>query len=205
MNNDVAARKDHDAIFDPLKEAVVQEAMDHHVWDSKALNYLRVIQLNAIEDRAVPDRRSWDSACTFMQRAASARLEDVKRQLTEARGPGWFSKWVYWQTPSADNHFCCAVQDELNQILQNDPVGYLFFIFYYLLSFAISKRVVQDHKQALTDEDITVVRRAIETKGIIDVPTEVIRRQWKMVFKRHFLEKIVQVSFTFFWLQHCDI
>ncbi|KIH54291.1 hypothetical protein ANCDUO_15564, partial [Ancylostoma duodenale] len=136
VNHD-ASRSDHDPIFDPLKEAVVQEAMSSHQWDSKALDYLRVIQLNAMDDRAVPDRKSWDSACHFMGQTASNRLAAVKKQLNDARGPGWVSRWVFWQTPSADNHFASAVQDELATMLASDP----------------------DHKQALTDEDIMVNSR----------------------------------------------
>ncbi|EYB89696.1 hypothetical protein Y032_0228g2851 [Ancylostoma ceylanicum] len=172
VNHDASSRNDHDPIFDPLKEAVVQEAMASHQWDSKALDYLRVIQLNAMDDRAVPDRKSWDSACHFMGQTASNRLAAVQKQLSDARGPGWVSRWVFWQTPSADNHFASAVQDELATMLAGDP----------------------EHKQALTDEDILVVRRNLETKGVIEVPSETIRRQWNLMYKKHFLEKTIQNS-----------
>uniref|UniRef100_A0A1I7XDV7 dynamin GTPase n=1 Tax=Heterorhabditis bacteriophora TaxID=37862 RepID=A0A1I7XDV7_HETBA len=184
VNQDAATRKDHDVIFDPLKEAVIEEAVCSHNWDNKALDYLRVIQLNAMEDRAIPDKRSWDSACHFMGKvislfkAASERLSEVKTQLSEARGPGWISRWFYWITPTVDNHFASAVQDELTLMLVNDP----------------------EHKQALTDEDVTVIRRNLETKGVMDVPTDMIRRQWKLMFKKHFLEKTVQVYSLFEFL-----
>ncbi|WKX97122.1 hypothetical protein Q1695_013071 [Nippostrongylus brasiliensis] len=172
VKNDTASRSDHDTIFDPLKEAVIEEAMSAHHWDNKALDYLRVIQLNAMEDRAVSDKRSWDSACQFMGKSASDRLNAVKQQLTDARGPGWVSRWILWQTPSAENHFSGAVQDELGVMLSNNP----------------------EHKQSLTDEDILVIKRNLETKGIIEVPTETIRRQWNLMYKKHFLEKLVQNS-----------
>ncbi|CAO4363923.1 unnamed protein product [Caenorhabditis nigoni] len=172
INQDARTRKDHDPVFDPLKEAVIEEAMLTHGWDDKAMDYLRVIQLNAMEDRAVQDKRSWDSACNFLHKAASERLASVKKQLTEDRGPGWASKWLMWKTPTVDNHYSCVIQDELYSILQADP----------------------EHKQALTDDDITVIRRNIEVKGVPDVPTETIRKQWKLVFKKHFLERIINSS-----------
>lgn len=172
VKNDAASRGEHDKLFDPLKDAVIQEAMSAHHWDNKALDYLRVIQLNAMEDRAIPDRKSWDSACQFMGKTAANRLAIVNQQLNDARGPGWVSRWIFWKTPSADNHFASAIQDELTSMLANEP----------------------EHKQSLTDEDILVVRRNLETKGVIEVPTETIRRQWNLMYKKHFLEKTIQNS-----------
>ncbi|CAI4224118.1 unnamed protein product [Auanema sp. JU1783] len=166
------SKRDHDSLFDDLKTFVLEEAMSTHVWDGKALDYLRVIQLNAMEDKVVPDRKAWESACNFMLKTAQARLEHIEKKLSEARGPSLFSKWVYWMTPSADNHFASAAQDEITQIFETDP----------------------EHKQALTDEDITVIRRSLESKGFIEMPVDIIRQQWKLMFKRHFLKRIIQSS-----------
>lgn len=44
-------RKDHDDIFDQLKAAVITTAVSNHVWEDKAAEVLRVIQLNTLEDR----------------------------------------------------------------------------------------------------------------------------------------------------------
>lgn len=79
-----------------------------------------------------------------------------------------------------------VVRCRMNSITLLKLIRYILFQSVYFFFF-------QDHKQPLTDEDITVVKRAMETKGIIDVPIDVIRRQWKLIYKRHFLEKIVQV------------
>ena len=49
---DVAKKKkDHDDIFDQLKGAVVDTAVSKHVWEDKAAEVLKVIQLNTLEDR----------------------------------------------------------------------------------------------------------------------------------------------------------
>ena len=44
-------RKDHDDIFDQVKGAVVETAISKHVWEEKAAEVLKVIQLNTLEDR----------------------------------------------------------------------------------------------------------------------------------------------------------
>lgn len=41
------------------------------------LSFQRVIQLNAMEDRVVPDRRSWDKTIEFMTLAIQDRLTEV--------------------------------------------------------------------------------------------------------------------------------
>ncbi|PIO53702.1 hypothetical protein TELCIR_24953, partial [Teladorsagia circumcincta] len=52
--------------------------------------------------------------------AASSRLAVVNQQLKDARGPGFINRWVFWHTPSADNHFASAVQDELTPMLASE-------------------------------------------------------------------------------------
>uniref|UniRef100_A0A7E5A114 Dynamin-like GTPase OPA1, mitochondrial n=1 Tax=Panagrellus redivivus TaxID=6233 RepID=A0A7E5A114_PANRE len=169
-----ANNRDHDALFDKLKESVLEAALEEHKWDSKALDYLRVIQLNAMEDRSVPDRNSWERACTFMRQAVDERLAEVRNTLSEARGPGFWGRWLKWQTPSSENNVNSLVQSQLRQILTENP----------------------DHKLTLLDDDVTVVRRAIEATGAVggDVAVEAIREQWRLVYREHFLERMQQAA-----------
>lgn len=51
---------DHDDIFDNLKVTVLDEAIKRHSWENKAMDMLRVIQLNTLEDRSVHDKQEWD-------------------------------------------------------------------------------------------------------------------------------------------------
>merc|ERR1719508_60951 len=50
-------RKDHDDIFDQVKAAVVENAVAKHMWEDKAAEVLKVIQLNTLEDRSVHDKQ----------------------------------------------------------------------------------------------------------------------------------------------------
>ncbi len=92
------SKKAHDTILDSLKIAIKNSANTRHNWDEKALDSLvnivfwgfwdciiyffvvvkfkRVIQLNALEDRSVPDKYSWDSAITFMDSVLKEKLNE---------------------------------------------------------------------------------------------------------------------------------
>ena len=67
--------KDHDPIFDILKAAVINEAMNRHVWEEKAIDVLKVIQLNALEDRTISTKSQWDSALKFLENSLKERYE----------------------------------------------------------------------------------------------------------------------------------
>lgn len=70
--------KEHDDIFDKLKEAVKEESIKRHKWNDFAEDSLRVIQHNALEDRSISDKQQWDAAIYFMEEALQARLKDSK-------------------------------------------------------------------------------------------------------------------------------
>ena len=75
--------KDHDDIFDKLKEAVVNEAMDRHQWEDKAAEMLRVIQINTLEDRNVTDKSHWDSALRFLEDSLQSKISTNDSNLHE--------------------------------------------------------------------------------------------------------------------------
>lgn len=52
----------------------------------------------------------------------------------------------------------------------------------------------QDHSVTLTDEDITVVKRALEVKQLSDISNETIYKEWKAVFREFYLERLLQAS-----------
>ncbi|KAK0422365.1 hypothetical protein QR680_007525 [Steinernema hermaphroditum] len=162
-----------DKIFHRLKHAAVETVMDEHQWDNKALDYLRVIQLNAMEDRIIPDRISWERACNFMAKVVQERLNEVSRSIGESRGPSFWGKWVQWQTPSMENQTNAHIQQELLAILRDSP----------------------NHKQHLLDDDLTVVRRNLETRGLCEIKNdEAIKRQWRLIYREHFLKRTLQAS-----------
>ncbi|KFD55954.1 hypothetical protein M513_03078, partial [Trichuris suis] len=91
-----ASKTDHVPLFEPLKNAIIEQAFAAHEWDPKACHYLRVIQSNAIEDHNVPDKASWEMASQFMESAVKEQLTNVEQTFREMLGPSWSEKWLRW-------------------------------------------------------------------------------------------------------------
>jgi len=70
--------KGHDNIFDVLKKAVADEALKRHNWDPQSSEVLKIIQMNALEDRCIPDQISWYAAVTFLEKSLSEKLVESK-------------------------------------------------------------------------------------------------------------------------------
>lgn len=115
---------DHDNIFDQLKTAVVTEAMHRHLWEDKASEMLRVIQLNTLEDRTVGDKRDWDSAVKFLESSIKDKLKNTEMHLKEMLGPSTKDQWMYWQYLTEEQKKRNAVKAELDKILYADDVSY---------------------------------------------------------------------------------
>merc|ERR1719273_1695077 len=159
--------KDHDDIFDNLKTAVVDEAMHKHMWEEKGAEMLRVIQLNTLEDRSVHDKNQWNQATTFLESSLNIKLQQSEANLREQVGAGFWEKWLYWQSCTAEQQAKAAIRSELDRILYADV----------------------NHKIQLTLEELTTVKRNLQTMGIDEVDNETIRETWHPVYRRHFLNK----------------
>ncbi|XP_018027861.1 dynamin-like 120 kDa protein, mitochondrial [Hyalella azteca] len=163
-----AAKKsrDHDNIFDNLKAAVMEEAIKRHEWEDKASDMLRVIQLNAFEDRSVPDKPQWDAACHFLEEALQEKIAANDAKLKEMLGPSSWDQWVYWCNPTEEQKKRSAVRMELEKLLQ----------------------ATFNHKNTLSYDELTTTRKNVQTLGY-DVDNECIRETWHLVYRRHFMRK----------------
>lgn len=120
---------DHDGIFDNIKNAVVNEAVDRHSWEDKASEMLRVIQLNTLEDCHVNDKRDWDEAVRFLESSVKEKLQSTEQILHEMLGPGRTARLLYWQSQTAEQSKRTSVKNELDKILYTDKVRIFYFLF----------------------------------------------------------------------------
>ncbi|XP_076048422.1 opa1 mitochondrial dynamin like GTPase isoform X8 [Oratosquilla oratoria] len=166
------ASRDHDTIFDNLKGSVVNEAMRRHIWEDKASDVLRVIQLNALEDRSVHDKQQWDAACKFLQESVQEKLTATENTLREMVGPGTKEQWMYWTSPADEQRRRAAVKTELEKLLQSEYA----------------------HRNTLTYDELTQVRKNVQGMGV-DVDNEFVRETWHPVYRRHFLRRALSKAY----------
>nr|XP_014090762.1 dynamin-like 120 kDa protein, mitochondrial isoform X4 [Bactrocera oleae] len=157
---------DHDDIFDNLKGAVVDEAIRRHSWEDKAIDMLRVIQLNTLEDRFVHDKTEWDQAVKFLETSVKAKLTHTEETLNEMLGPGQFTRITHWKSLTEDQSKRRCVKTELDKVLKNDD----------------------KHLPTLSYDELTTVRKNLQRDGI-EVDTDYIRQTWFPIYRRHFLKQ----------------
>ncbi|XP_044526816.1 dynamin-like 120 kDa protein, mitochondrial isoform X4 [Gracilinanus agilis] len=157
--------KEHDDIFDKLKQAVKEESIKRHKWNDFAEDSLRVIQHNALEDRSITDKQQWDAAIYFMEEALRGRLKDTETVLESMVGPDWKKRWVHWMGRTHEQSVHNETKNELEKMLKCN----------------------EEHPAYLASDEITTVRKNLESRGV-DVDPSLIKDTWHQVYRRHFLK-----------------
>ncbi|KAL1023299.1 hypothetical protein UPYG_G00038900 [Umbra pygmaea] len=161
--------KDQDDIFDKLKEAVKDESIKRHKWNERAMDSLRVIQHNALEDRSITDKPQWDAAIEFMEETLQARLKDTDCVINDMVGPDWKQRWMSWRNRSPEQHIRNETKNELERLL----------------------KLHEDHTAYLANDEVTTVRKNLEGRGV-EVDPVLIKDTWHQLYRRHFLQKALQ-------------
>ncbi|XP_037325203.1 dynamin-like 120 kDa protein, mitochondrial isoform X2 [Pungitius pungitius] len=158
--------KDQDDIFDKLKEAVKDESIKRHKWNERAMDSLRVIQHNALEDRSITDKPQWDAAIQFMEETLQSRLKDTESVIRDMVGPGWRQRWLNWMNRTPDQHIRNETKNELERLL----------------------KLHDEHTAYLANDEVTTVRKNLEGRGV-EVDPVLIKDTWHQLYRRHFLQK----------------
>ncbi|XP_076581907.1 dynamin-like GTPase OPA1, mitochondrial isoform X3 [Chaetodon auriga] len=157
--------KDQDDIFDKLKEAVKEESIKRHKWNERAMDSLRVIQHNALEDRSITDKPQWDAAIQFMEETLQSRLKDTESVIRDMVGPDWKQRWLQWKNRTPDQHIRNETKNELERLL----------------------KLHDDHTAYLANDEVTTVRKNLEGRGV-EVDPVLIKDTWHQLYRRHFLQ-----------------
>ncbi|XP_073965616.1 dynamin-like GTPase OPA1, mitochondrial [Choristoneura fumiferana] len=151
-----------DPVFDGLRREAVAQALVRHRWEDRAQDVLRVLQLNALQDRCVGARADWDAAVALMERALAQQLADTDRQLTQLTGPGFKDRWLYWQSSTEEQGRRAEVRAELERLGSSRP--------------------------ALAYDELVAVRDNLRRRGV-EVDNDYIRETWRPVYLKNFLQR----------------
>ncbi|XP_033006829.1 dynamin-like 120 kDa protein, mitochondrial isoform X1 [Lacerta agilis] len=158
--------KEHDDIFDKLKQAVKDESIKRHKWNERAEDSLRVIQHNALEDRSISDKQQWDAAIQFMEETLHSRLKDTESVIEDMVGPDWKKRWLYWVGRTKEQTIRNETKNELEKMIKCN----------------------EEHPAYLANDEVTTVRKNLEARGVAVDPC-LIKDTWHQVYRRHFLKK----------------
>ncbi|XP_050426803.1 dynamin-like 120 kDa protein, mitochondrial isoform X2 [Adelges cooleyi] len=159
-----------DEILETLKMAVIDEALTRHSWEDKALEMLRVIQLNALEDRCIKDKHNWEEASQLLIDSLEQNFKSTEDSLREMVGPSNFEKWFYWQSSSNEQTKRNYIKYELEKLLHSNPT----------------------HSNLLSkDEQITICNNL---KHRFKPPCEQddIWQTWYLVYRRHYFKRALE-------------
>ncbi|XP_068056799.1 dynamin-like GTPase OPA1, mitochondrial isoform X4 [Anomalospiza imberbis] len=157
--------KEHDDIFDKLKQAVKEETIKRHKWNERAEDSLRVIQHNALEDRSISDKQQWDAAIHFMEETLQSRLKDTESVIEDMVGPGWKKRWLYWVGRTKEQNIRNETKNELEKLIKCN----------------------EDHPAYLANDEVTTVRKNLEARGVAVDPC-LIKDTWHQIYRRYFLK-----------------
>ncbi|CAG9572578.1 unnamed protein product [Danaus chrysippus] len=158
----LARSQDTDPIYEPVKRAAVEEALNRHQWEERAQDVLRVLQLNALQDRCVRSRGEWDAAVALMETALKEKRDEVQRELRDMTGPGFRERWLRWTSTTEEQHRRAEVRTELERLGSCRP--------------------------SLAYDEVVAVRDNLRRRGV-EVDNEYIRETWKPVYLNNFLSR----------------
>ncbi|XP_057277637.1 dynamin-like 120 kDa protein, mitochondrial isoform X9 [Pezoporus wallicus] len=157
--------KEHDDIFDKLKQAVKEESIKRHKWNERAEDSLRVIQHNALEDRSISDKQQWDAAIHFMEETLQSRLKDTESVIEDMVGPDWKKRWLYWIGRTKEQNIRNETKNELEKLI----------------------KCSEEHAAYLANDEVTTVRKNLEARGVTVDPC-LIKDTWHQIYRRYFLK-----------------
>ncbi|XP_013931992.1 PREDICTED: dynamin-like 120 kDa protein, mitochondrial [Thamnophis sirtalis] len=157
--------REHDDIFDKLKQAVKEESIKRHKWNERAEDSLRVIQHNALEDRSISDKQQWDAAIQFMEETLQSRLKDTESVIEDMVGPDWRKRWLYWVMRTKEQNIRNETKNELEKMMKCN----------------------EEHPAYLANDEVTTVRKNLEARGVAVDPC-LIKDTWHQVYRQHFLK-----------------
>ncbi|CAF3280429.1 unnamed protein product [Rotaria socialis] len=168
--------RSYDPITNDIKLQVVQECRTRHQWDAKALDSLRVIQTQALQDRSVSDKQQWESAAKFMESTIRNELQHQESELNSNQNQSSWRKFMGFQQTTIEETYRKLCAKELERILISRQ------------QFDQTTKNSYTFRSTLDFDELTTVKKNLQTQKI-DVSNDYITDVWQRVYKVHFLKR----------------
>ncbi|GAU96707.1 hypothetical protein RvY_08114 [Ramazzottius varieornatus] len=172
MRNIVAkapSEGEQDPIYDAVKKAAVEMALDRHKWERQAVDRLRTLVTNALDDNSIASSLMWDHAVEFWQTALSEKLAELRGRLKEETGPGFTEKWAMWKSVKPEQKIASEALIELEKLQKSIGDKKAPFLF------------------DLSPDDLNAVKKNLELKKVV-VEADMVQRLWSLLRRQNFLK-----------------
>ena len=163
-----ASKGEQDPIYDTVKKAAVEMALDKHKWERQAVDRLRTLVTNALDDNSVASSLIWDHAVEFWQTALSEKLAELKGDLREEAGPSFTEKWAMWKSAKPEQKVASEALVELEKLQKSIGDRKAPFLF------------------ELSADDLNAVKKNLQLKKIVVEP-EMVQHLWSLLRRQSFL------------------
>lgn len=112
--------KEYDEIYDEIKKYVLDELVENkYKWESRALNSLKVLQANAIENQAITKISDWNCATKTVEKLFNEKLTQIDSEIRKLIGPGWSERWMSWKYLSSEQRLNASIRNEVERLMKS--------------------------------------------------------------------------------------
>ena len=159
-------QKDFDDIYDDIKKHVLEELVNNkYDWESRAINSLKVLQANAIENQAITKPGDWNSAVKIVEKLFREKLEALDNEIRSMVGPGVIERWTKWQYSTSENSVNSAIKAEIDRLLRS-----------------------REPSIRLDKTDLELIQANLKLANV-ETDDHTIKRIWSTVMRRTLVEK----------------
>lgn len=166
QQKNVKDESDDGVVYQELKRAVINEALENHQWKNQALDVLRVVQLEGLSKQLTLTRDNWDKAILFLKDSLNDSIKTTSQELSSLTGYSFSERWLKWKSTTSEQLTNRAIQQELDKIL-------------------ISSQDSLTHAN-ITKPELITIKKNLESRGI-EADDEAIQRLWGPYHRYNFL------------------
>ncbi|KPM08176.1 dynamin-like protein 120 kDa protein, mitochondrial-like protein [Sarcoptes scabiei] len=170
-NSQLKELENDEFLYRNLKIAVAETILKNHHWDPKAVDVLKLLQMNSCEDRIISHKEKWKESAKYWQNLIMDRMIATDNKLKDLIGPDWMDRWINWSQRTPEQKINVNIKNELEKIINTNTNQ-------------------NNIKTNLEPEDIVLIKKNLKTQRI-DATDENINLVWERMYTQYFLRNLL--------------